>query len=195
MIDTLLPLVPQYGLWLLGVTTFLSCLAVPVPSSLLMLAAGGFVSSGDLTGWQVVLAAFGGAVAGDQAGFSLGHEGGALLAPRSGKRAALMARAHRFLVRRGAIAIFLSRWLFSPLGPYMNLIAGATRMPRRPFSLASLVGEAVWVTLYVGLGALFADNIVAVADILGNASGLLAALVVAGALGLWLRSALRARRG
>lgn len=51
----------------------------------------------------------------------------------------------------------------------------------------------IWVTLYVGLGALFADDVVALAQILGNASGLLAALAAAGLLGLWLRAALRQR--
>jgi membrane protein DedA with SNARE-associated domain len=51
----------------------------------------------------------------------------------------------------------------------------------------------VWVTIYVGLGAAFADDILALADLLGSASGLLAALAVAGALMLWLRAALRHR--
>ena len=54
-----------------------------------------------------------------------------------------------------------------------------------------MAGEAVWVALYVGLGAAFADDILALADLLGSASGLLAALAVAGALALWLRAALR----
>ena len=33
MTDWLLGLVPQYGLWLLAATTFLSCLALPIPAS------------------------------------------------------------------------------------------------------------------------------------------------------------------
>ena len=34
MIDTLLGLAPVYGLVIVGLATFLSCLAVPIPSSL-----------------------------------------------------------------------------------------------------------------------------------------------------------------
>ena len=34
MTDWLLALVPQYGLWLLAATTFLSCLALPIPASI-----------------------------------------------------------------------------------------------------------------------------------------------------------------
>ena len=42
MSDWLLALLPDYGLWILALATYLSCLAVPMPASLLMLAAGGF---------------------------------------------------------------------------------------------------------------------------------------------------------
>ena len=64
---------------------------------------------------------------------------------------------------------------------------------KKVFGTAISGCEVVWVTLYVGLGAAFADDIVALADMLGNASGLIAAGVVAGALALWLRAALRHR--
>lgn len=49
MSDTLLQLLATYGAPLLALTTFASCLALPVPSSLMMLAAGAFVASGDLS--------------------------------------------------------------------------------------------------------------------------------------------------
>lgn len=48
MPDWLLGQVPTYGLWLFAASTFLSCLALPIPASILMLAAGGFVAAGDL---------------------------------------------------------------------------------------------------------------------------------------------------
>ena len=68
MTEWLLELVPHYGTWLVAVVTFLSCLALPVPSSILMLAAGGFAASGDLMLWQVTGAALAGAILGDQIG-------------------------------------------------------------------------------------------------------------------------------
>lgn len=197
MIDTLLSLVPHYGPWLLGVVTFLSCLAVPVPASLFMLTAGGFVASGDLSGWQVAATAFSGAVLGDQAGFQIGRAGGAALAgtiARGRARARLMRRASGLLDRRGGSAVFLSRWLFSPLGPYVNLAGGAAAMARGRFTLAGAAGEAVWVGVYVGLGFFFAENVLALGDLLANASGFLAALAVAAGLALWLRARLRQRR-
>ena len=41
MTDWLLALVPQYGLWLLFFVTLFSCLALPLPASIMMLTAGG----------------------------------------------------------------------------------------------------------------------------------------------------------
>jgi membrane-associated protein len=49
------------------------------------------------------------------------------------------------------------------------------------------------VGLHVGLGWAFADRIVALGNLLGNLSGLLAAAAVTAVLGLRLYSTLRAR--
>lgn len=196
MTETLIALVPAYGVGLVALATFLSCLALPVPSSVIMLAAGGFAAAGDLVLWQVAGAALAGAILGDQVGYQMGRVGrrylsGSRLAPR---RAKTLARARDLLRARGEMAVFLSRWLFSPLGPYVNFAGGAADLPRGRFTRAGVAGEAVWVTVYVGLGAAFADNLLALADILGNASGLLAALAVVGLLALWLQGSVRQRR-
>jgi len=48
MTDTVFILVANYGSLALFVITFLSCLAVPVPASLMMLTGGAFAASGDM---------------------------------------------------------------------------------------------------------------------------------------------------
>ena len=191
MIETLLALVPAYGLYIIAAATFLGCLAVPIPSSLIMLTGGAFVASGDLAGPATWVTAYLGAVLGDQAGFRIGALGAERL---GGKAAALAERARALAGRWGGPGVFLSRWLFSPLGPYMNFVTGASGMGWLRFSLWGAAGEAVWVTLYIGLGYGFAAQIEAVAEIAGNLSGVLAAGAVTLALGLWLRAALRADR-
>jgi membrane protein DedA with SNARE-associated domain len=197
MNDALLALVPDWGLWLVFAATLLSCLALPVPSSLIMLGAGGFAASGDLPLWGVMATAYLGAVLGDQAGYSIGHAGGVPLLTRIGRdprRQALIDRARAAMDRHGGTGVFLSRWLFSPLGPYVNLIAGATTFNRRRFTVAGAAGEAVWVTIYVGLGWAFADNIVAIGALLGDLFGVLAGAAVTLMLALWLHNAARDRR-
>jgi membrane protein DedA with SNARE-associated domain len=196
MTESLLALVPVWGLWLVGATTFLSCLALPVPASLVMLAAGGFAAAGDLVLWQVAGAALAGAVAGDHAGYLIGRRAGAAVLARLARapaRAAAVARARATLHRNAAATVFLSRWLLSPLGPYVNLAGGATGLPLVRFTPAEIAGETLWVAAYTLLGYAFADRIVALGGLLGNASGALAAGAVAVLLGLRLRGALRDR--
>jgi membrane protein DedA with SNARE-associated domain len=104
----------------------------------------------------------------------------------------MIAKARGLLDRHGGAAVFLSRWLFSPLGPYVNLVTGAARMPWLRFALWDALGEGVWVALYLGLGYTFGSQIEAVAELAANFSGILAAGAVALGLGLWLRALLRA---
>jgi len=194
MTDAVLALVPAWGVWLVGLTTFLSCLALPVPASLIMLAAGGFAAVGDMALPGVAAAALVGAVAGDHAGFAIGRLGGPRLMAwleRRPRRARLVARAVAELHARGGVAVFLSRWLFSPLGPWVNFAAGATGFPWRRFALPEALGEVCWVAIYVGLGWAFAGNLEAAADLAGSVLGLLAAGAVTLGLGLWLRLLLR----
>lgn len=187
MTDTLLALLPDWGPWLVGLSTLLSCLLLPIPVSLIMIAAGAFVASGDLSLGAVAGAALAGAVTGDQIGFWIGRRAGAAWLDRAtGPRAVLAQRALAMLRDRGLLAVFLSRWLFSPLGPWMNLAAGAAAFPRPRFTVAGVAGEAVWVAIYVGLGLVFGANLQAAADLAGSALGLLAAGAVAAGLGWWL---------
>jgi len=194
MSDTLFALVTDWGAPALTLAAFLSCLALPVPTSLMMLAAGAFIASGDLAVWSVLAGAWIGAVIGDQAGFGLGRVGGQSLTGwmrRAKSRRAVLLRAETAMARHGTQAVFLSRWLFSPLGPHVNFLAGAARVQWARFTLASMSGEAVWVGGYVGLGYGFGANLGLMAEILANFIGLLSAGVVALLLGAALLKRLR----
>ena len=194
MTDWLLSALVDWGLPLIGIGTFLSCLALPIPTSLMMLSAGGFAASGDLALGGVMLAAYLGAVLGDQAGFQLARAAYRQLSVRlTGRRktAVALARAQQFLDQRGTMAVFLSRWLVSPLGPYVNFAAGAAGMRRGPFTLGSLSGEAVWVLAYVGLGYSFAASVEALAELSADVTGLLAGLVLMVGMALWMQRSLR----
>lgn len=189
MTEWLLALVPQYGLWLLAVATFLSCLALPFPASILMLTAGGFAAAGDLILWQALLAAAGGGIAGDQLGYWSGREFGASFVARLRKdpsRDRLLAKADAFMNRRGLLAIFLSRWLVSPLGPWVNLVAGSSGYGWARFTLVAAIGEVVWAGLYVGTGFGFAGNVEAASKALGSALGMIGGAGAALVLGYWL---------
>lgn len=188
----LLALVPQYGLWLLAATTFFSCLALPFPASILMLTAGGFAAAGDLVLWQAFVAAAAGGIAGDQLGYWAGRGFGARLLARLRQdpaRDKLLARAVGFIDRRGVLAVFLSRWLVSPLGPWVNLTAGSAAYPWGRFTLSGVAGEAVWAGLYVGTGYAFAGNVEAASQMLGSVLGMVAGAAGVLVFGYWLWAA------
>jgi membrane-associated protein len=188
MTDWLLGLVPQYGVWLLAACTFLSCFAIPLPSSMLMLAAGGFVAAGDLALTTTVGATLAGVFAGDQSVYYFGKHRGDNIKARLGKKAALLEKATSMLNKRGGIAVFLSRWLLSALGPYMNFAAGMAKLPWLQFTLWGLAGELIWIGLYLGSGYYFTGNLEAASTMALKVVGLLAAGAVAIAIGYWIFS-------
>lgn len=197
MTETVFRLVADWGALIIFASAFLSCLALPIPTSLMMLTGGAFSAAGDLALWQVALAAWIGAVAGDQAGFLIGRLGGAPLIARLARapaRASVLARARAVVDRHGGTGVFLSTWAIAPLGTWVNFIAGATGLDWRRFTLADVLGEVVWIVLYVGLGYAFAAHVALLADLLGNAVGLVAALCVALAASLWIRGVLKAQK-
>jgi membrane-associated protein len=190
--NSLLALVPTYGVAVLALATFLSCIAMPIPASLIMLAGGAFAAGGDIALVPAVIACLAGAILGDQAGYWIGARGAGLIdriEAQHPSRAVLIARARNFSARWGAPGVFFSRWLVSPLGPYVNLISGAARATWTIFTTWSVLGEIVWVSIYIGLGYAFSGYIAQIAQVAGNFVGLLVALVLALALGrvIWVR--------
>ena len=126
-----------------------------------------------------IAACFSAACTSDQIGYWVGRKGGAKyverFAARGPKRQRLVDRAQDYLERRGVLAIFFTRWLLAQFGPYINPVAGAAGMRWRAFTPASLCGQIIWVSSYNLLGFIFSRNMIAVAQVAGNASGFLAA--------------------
>ena len=192
MSDYLFSWVLTYGGPILFFTTFLGCFAMPVPSSLMMLSGGAFAASGDIALTTVVFAAGAGAILGDQAAFAVGKGGRnwleAYVSIRP-KRAEMLSKAQTFTEAWGGHGVFYSRWLMSPIGPYVNFVGGAVEMPWLRFAFWAALGEVIWVIIYVGLGFTFSSKISEIADILGDVIGLITALAVTLGLGYALMKA------
>ncbi len=181
MSDWLTDALLNYGPLLLAVSAFLSSLFLPFPTSWVMLAGGALAATGAMSLPWLVLAAFVGAVLGDQAGYFLGvaiHDRMVRMAMRSRRGEKLYQRAHHLAETRGWLGVFLSRWLLSPLGPYVNLISGAAEMTWARFTLWAGLGKLFWVGLYCGLGFAFAQNLPLVARAMGRLSWAATGLVL-----------------
>lgn len=192
MIDSILALVPGYGLYLLFGVVFVACLAVPLPASLLVLTAGSFAASGQMSLINVFLVSFAAFVLGDQVAYSLARRIGPPLfgwlrkSPRVGP---VLDRSEDLLQRKGALAVFLSHTIFSPTCAYISYLSGAGGLAWRAFSWSAVPGAFVWTLAYVGLGYVFASQLDVAAQALSNFFG----IIMAGAVAIGCFVVLRSR--
>ncbi len=195
--ETILALVPTYGLPFLFGIAVLAASGVPVSSSLALLVTGAFIQIGELELTQSFLVALAGAVIGDQIGYQIGlHAGNAVeeRLVRKPKRAAQILRAKEFIDRFGGVGVFLTRWLLAPIGPITNIICGASDMRWLRFTIWDFLGEVLWVTIYIGAGYMFSGNLEEIATLMGEASWLMIAALVALGMGIRLLVVLRQHR-
>jgi membrane-associated protein len=183
--DFILALLPAYGAIALFGILMVSSVGVPGPASLLLLVVGSLVAQGDMIRWQVWVAGICGAVIGDQIGFFAGRLGGRVLLRRVTKIVgqAGVSQAEAFTRRWGGAAIFFSRWLVNPLGPWVNLSSGVAEYPWGWFIFWDVVGEIVWVVLFTSLGAVFSDRVQSLTDLLGEMTWVIVGVIAIAILG------------
>ncbi|HYW71650.1 MAG TPA: DedA family protein [Pyrinomonadaceae bacterium] len=192
--DQLLAAISTYGLPALFAVIAIAAVGVPLPVTLTLVAAGSFVELGEMRFWPVIVVGSSAAIIGDHIGFAIGLWGGERIANRirrSKSGADKIARAHAFAERWGAAGIFFSRWLVTPLGPWLNLTSGMTKYPWRRFFIWDVLGETLWVVLYVSLGKLFSGSVQALADVLGSLVWVLVGLILAAVLLWWILKSFR----
>ena len=182
MIETILALVPDYGIFFVFGVVALACLAVPLPASMLVLTAGSFAASGDLSlGW-VIATTFVAFVIGDQIAFLIAARLGPKLIgvfSKSDRLGPVLTRSESLLHQRGAAAVFLSHTVLSPTCPYISYLSGAGGLSWRAFSAVAIPGALIWSVGYVGLGYVFASQLAQVATILSNFFGVVLAVALA----------------
>ena len=187
--DQLLATISAYGLPALFAVIAIAAVGVPLPVTLALVAAGSFVELGEMRLWQVIIVGTSAAILGDQIGFVIGRWGGSRIETRlrrSKSGADKFTRARAFAEKWGGTGIFLSRWLVTPLGPWLNLTSGMTDYPWRRFFVWDALGETLWVVLYVLLGKFFSGSVQALVEVLGNLAWVLVGIVVAAILFWWI---------
>ena len=197
MNDQLLAAVSQYGApALFGIVT-IAAIGVPLPITLLLIVAGSMISQGAMNPWWAIGLAGAGAILGDQVGYAIGRWGGPAVAARLsrvfGKRASIEAMETKAKAWGGP-GIFITRWLLSPLGPWINLASGATGYPWHRFLFWDILGEVTGAVVFISLGRLFSDRVMALFAVLGDLTWAIAALLVALILGYQLLKYLRPAR-
>jgi membrane-associated protein len=178
--ELLLTTLLNHGAAVLGSVLWLAAMGVPLPATMLLMAAGAFVQQGVLAPATTAAVALIGAVAGDAGSYLVGRLGATRLPDRL-RRSAPWLRAAALFERWGMWGVFVTRFLFTPLALPVNLLAGSTRYAWHRFMAAVIAGEIAWVALFGGLGYLFADRWEALSGLAGDA----ALAAVGGALAVW----------
>jgi membrane protein DedA with SNARE-associated domain len=198
-VDQLLTLLLLHGYPVLFAVVLVAAAGAPLPTGILVLAAGAFAADGELNLATVVATAAGAAVAGDLLACCAARRAGEALVARHGARVGLgparLTAARRWFARWAGATVFLTRWLVAPLGPPVNVIAGVAGYPVVRFAAASAAGQAVWAAAYAGTGYAFGVAWPTVADALGDAAWLLTGLALLGAAGAALLLVPRGRVG
>jgi membrane-associated protein len=173
-----------YGPLALALALLIAALGVPLPATLLLLAAGAFARQGALDSTSAGALGLLASVLGDSGGYCLGRCGGALVRRRLAGRNSWQ-RAQATFARRRGLAVLLTRFALTPLALPTNLIAGSTHYAFPRFLVFDVIGESVWVALYGSLGYLFADRWEVLSELAGNVTGTLLGLLALTLCAVW----------
>jgi membrane-associated protein len=180
-----------------GLTVLLAAVGVPLPSTIVVLAAGGLAVGGEIDPVILTTIVLLAAVTGDLASYSIGRWGGSALRGRLGSRSGFtterVAQLERRFERWGGVQVLATRMILRGLAVPTNLMAGGVRYPARRFFGYVTLGQGIWASGLVSIGFWYGSNWSVVAGYLEGAFTPLTSLAVATVLALLLVGFFRSR--
>ena len=177
MSEFLLTQIINYGAPILGLIVFIGAIGAPLPGTLIVVAVGAFCRQGFLS-WPITgLVAFICVVLGDGLSYSMGYYARESILRRF-SASAQWTQAEKSFQNWGGMSVFLTRFLITGIAVPVNLLAGTGSFPFKRFMIYDVLGEAIWIFGYGGLGYLFGTQWEVVSDFISNFGGLMLGLVV-----------------
>ena len=145
MNERLLELLFTYGVAVLAPILLLSAIGVPLPGTILLVAAGAFASGGQLSFPLLLIAAIVATLIGNGIGYWIGRQGGEAATTRWARRFRVsnnnIARAQDLFARYGGYSVLFTRFPLSPLSAIVNVLVsrrkGAGTGKSAPFRIGS----------------------------------------------------------
>ncbi len=151
-------LVADYGVVALFLSVTLEAFGAPLPGESAILVASAAAAAGEFRIETVVLAAFLGAVLGDNVGYLIGRKLGrpAIVhyGARFGATEVNMDRVESVVARHGPLMVVFARF-FVILRQLNGVVAGTTGMRWPVFLAANAIGAALWVGLWATIAYRF----------------------------------------
>jgi len=133
----------------------LESMVFPIPSEAIMPFTGFLIAEGQFSFWAVIIVSTLGSIVGSLISYVIGYYGGAPFIKKFGKYFLLdqaeFEATNRFFERRGAITVFICRFV-PVIRHIISLPAGMARMNLWKFSILTIIGAGLWNTFlaYVG---------------------------------------------
>ena len=175
---TLAPWIHHYGVAAVFVILALESLGLPLPGESLLVIASVLAGRGEISLPGLILAAWAGAVLGDNIGYLGGRILGRGLSRRYGGRIGLTAdrlgKVESVFARYGPMTVIFARF-FNVLRQLNGVIAGTMKMDWRRFLFLNALGGALWVSTWVAAGFCLASYGTSIAVVM-HRTGILGAL-------------------
>lgn len=159
--NTTIEFVAQHGYSVVFACVLLEQLGVPLPTPLLLLAAGALVGLGQLEISLVLLLVVVAALIGDTIWFYIGRRRGlqvlGFLCRISLEQDTCVSGAKGVFLRHGASSLLVSKFI-PGFSTFAQPLAGATGMSISRFLLFDGFGSALWAITFVGLGYIFSEQ-------------------------------------
>jgi len=152
-------IVRQYGVYGLGIGTFLESLGIPAAGLVLQLASGSLIISGNATFVKALAISTIGLTLGSIVSYYIGYFGVEVfhrLYPK--KSEDKRSKLKNFLTRHGDLAIFLSQ-LFGPARTWISIPAGVMRLDIKRFIIFTFLGGLFYCTIAIVL-SIYATRLV-----------------------------------
>lgn len=179
--NVVVSLLIKYSLCFLALVIILQGIGVPTFPSLSVIASGAFSYAGEFNPVLLFFEVWILVMLGDTAGYFFWKRFGEFL---FGKFKGLnkffgpkLKKANEYLDSKGRIAVFLTRFLITPLAAVVNIVAGLSGYSYFAFISAAFVGDMLWTIIYISLGYWFGDSWQQIAN-LASQFGQLATLIV-----------------
>lgn len=177
MSEYLLTQVVNFGAPLLWLVVFIGGLGVPLPCTVLVIAAGAFARQGILPWHTTAIFSIVSVVLGDIISYSFGFYAREKVLDRFSDTPR-WRQAEKTFRKWGPLSIFFSRFLVTAIALPVNLMSGTTRYPFRKWLTYDAAGEIVWILGYGGLGYLFGSQWEVVSEFLSNFGGVVLGLLI-----------------
>ena len=170
----------NYGIWLLLIIVFIAQLGIPIGSTFFLMWYGSTLNSPTAVLIAIPATAFA-AIFGDIIAYSLGQRFSNQL-ENAEKRyhwlAQKIQQSQKLLDTYGAWIIWLSRFLVTGLGPFVNYLLGSRQYPIKRFLTWVALGEIIFTTELIYFGYRFKDTWEDLLGVISDAGWLISLIFV-----------------